>query len=264
MAAPTSTRGLSPADLDQIRAALASGRKPKVVFTAAAGQIAGQAGHVSELTDPAGSDEWIVVQFGKDELPFSPSDLALPIRGAAKTVPARTPNGRRTTTQAATSAPEPEPALAPAPAAPKGIREGKSMQPVNLPPAPAAEANGNARANGNNNGTAHANSNGNADAAKTAKPKPAKAPASLVVTLSYADREWTIGAMQGAKALAKPYVIRPAEALRMVALIDVPGVHEAVESIIANERAEAEGRAQRLRSELAEIETRLAELGHNA
>ena len=128
------------------------------------------------------------------------------------------------------------------------------MQPVNPPPAPAAEANG-SHANGNGNG--------NGGPAKAVKPKPAKAPASLVVTLQYADREWTIGAMQGAKALAKPYVIRPAEALRMVALIDVPGVHEAVESIIANERAEAEGRAQRLRSELAEIESRLSELTHN-
>jgi len=234
MAAPTSTRGLTPADLDQIRAALASGRKPKVVFTAAAGQIAGQAGHVSELTDPADSDEWIVVQFGKDELPFSPSDLALPTRGAAKTVPARTPNGRRTTTQAAPP-PEPEFVLdrAPAPA------KGKSMQPVNAPPIPRA-----AEANGNGPGK---DLNGNGVRPVKA-PKPARAPASLVVTLTYADREWTLGAMQGAKALAKPYVIRPAEALRMVALIDVPGVHEAVESIIANERVEADGRAQWLRS----------------
>jgi hypothetical protein len=80
------------------------------------------------------------------------------------------------------------------------------------------------------------------------------------VTLTYAEREWTIAATQGSRSLAKPYVIRPAEALRMVALIDVPGVHDAVESIIAAERTEAEHRALRLREELAEIESRLAEL----
>jgi len=46
----------------------------------------------------------------------------------------------------------------------------------------------------------------------------------------------------------------------MVALIDVPGVHEAVENIIEAERSEAEGKAVRLREELAELESRLAEL----
>ena len=87
-----------------------------------------------------------------------------------------------------------------------------------------------------------------------------KAPAGLTVTLAYADGEWTVAAAQGAKALAKPYVIRPAEALRMVSLVDVPGVQEAVEQILAAERAEAEEQAVRLRAELAEIEARLEEL----
>jgi hypothetical protein len=93
-----------------------------------------------------------------------------------------------------------------------------------------------------------------------ARPVKAKAPAGLTVTLAYAEGEWTVAANQGAKALAKPYVIRPAEALRMVSLVDVPGVQEAVEQIMAVERAEAEQQAQRLRAELAEIEARLAEL----
>jgi hypothetical protein len=88
----------------------------------------------------------------------------------------------------------------------------------------------------------------------------AKAPAGLTVTLAYTDGEWTVAAAQGAKALAKPYVIRPAEALRMVSLVDVPGVQEAVEQILAAERAEAEEQAVRLRAELAEIEARLEEL----
>ncbi len=47
----------------------------------------------------------------------------------------------------------------------------------------------------------------------------------------------------------------------MVSLVDVPGVQEAVEHILAAERAEAEQQAQRLRAELAEVEARLAELG---
>src|SRR5262249_277236 len=96
-----------------------------------------------------------------------------------------------------------------------------------------------------------------AKAVKAAKPKP---PASLVVTLAYADRQWTVPATPAPKPLAKPCVTKPTEARRMGALVDVPGVPEAVEAIIASERAEAEGRAVRLREELAELESRLAEL----
>src|SRR5215475_5978505 len=76
-------RGLSATDLDGIRTTLASGRKPKVVFTESAGQIAGQAGQVVELRDPA-DDEWVVVRFGRDELPFSPTDLLIPARQPAR------------------------------------------------------------------------------------------------------------------------------------------------------------------------------------
>jgi hypothetical protein len=94
-------------------------------------------------------------------------------------------------------------------------------------------------------------------AAKAVRPK---GPAGLTVTLAYAEGEWTVAAAQGSKSLAKPYVIKPGEALKMVALIDVPGVHEAVEHIMSAERAEAEQQAEKLRAELAEIEARLAEL----
>src|SRR5689334_819122 len=78
MATRTADPGLSTDELARIRDTLAAGRKPKVVFTANAGQIAGKVGQVVELTDPELSDEWVVVRFGHDELPFSPADLQLP------------------------------------------------------------------------------------------------------------------------------------------------------------------------------------------
>ena len=82
-------RGLSTDELQVIRDGLAAGRKPRVQFTEAAGQIAGQVGQVVALADPAESDEWVVVRFGRDELPFSPGDLRVAPRGAAarKAVP---------------------------------------------------------------------------------------------------------------------------------------------------------------------------------
>jgi hypothetical protein len=251
MAAPA--RGLTPADLTALREALAAGKKPKVVFTSSAGQMAGNAGVVVELTDPASSDEWIVVQFGRDQLPFSPADLAIPVRGAAaaaqrpaKRTEAKAPAARK----AAASAEPPGPPLLP-PVPPPG-KEAPTPRKEAAVTAPEPTRTGTV------NGTMTGTMNGNgAVAKKVAKPKP---PASLVVTLSYADQQWTVSAVQGSRALAKPYAIKPTEALRMVALIDVPGVHDAVEHIIASERADAEHRAVRLREELAEIESRLAEL----
>ncbi|ROT29549.1 hypothetical protein [Micromonospora sp. HM5-17] len=232
-AARTDEQGLSTEELEQIRDALANGRRPKVVFTEAAGQIAGQLGQVVELTDPAVSDEWVVVRFGRDELPFSPADLAVAPKGAA---------ARRAKA-------EPEPSVEPVPEPEfKVVRE-----PV---PAPREEA----RVTAVETTPASAAEAGPKPAKRAAKAARPKGPAGLTVTLSYADGEWTLAATQGTKALAKPYVIKPAEALKMVALVDVPGVQEAVEQILEAERREAEQQAERLRAELAEVEARLAEL----
>lgn len=220
--------GLSEDELRGIREMLASGRKPKVMFTEAAGQIAGQIGQVVELTDEAESEEWVVVRFGHDELPFSPADLCVPPKGA----------GRRSEAKAEPqpeAAPEPEFKVVRSPVV--AAREEVAVSAVETAAASEPKA---AR-----------------KATKVAKPK---VPAGLTVTLAYADGEWTLAATQGNKALAKPYVIKPAEALKIVGLIDVAGVQEAVEQIVTVERAEAEQQAEKLRAELAEIEARLAEL----
>jgi len=268
-----SARGLTPADLIAIREGVAAGKRPKVVFTSSAGQMAGNAGHVVEVTDPDVSDEWIVVQFGRDQLPFSPADLAIPVRAAAarRTEPRGRPANpeavpvKRTASTA--SAPHTSPTVSTA-SAPQASRRSAAAAPVPTPrkevavtqPAPVPTKPVPTRtATPPLNGANGATPNG----AEPKRPPKPKAPASLVVTLAYADREWTIGVNLGAKALAKPHAIKPTEALRMIALIDVPGVHDAVENIIAAERVEAQQRALRLREELAELESRLAELNRS-
>jgi len=278
MAAPTMTRGLTPADLDQIRGALGGGRRPKVTFTESAGQIAGQTGQVVALADPTHSDEWITVRFGKDELPFSPADLTVPGRAvkgraaatgrAASSAAAKqhteeeagVTRSRGTRAVAAKAAPAKKakpPAAEPAFVLDQPVRPAPTSTTAPKP----AEAAAQPTAEAATGPAADAEVKPKAEPRKAAKVKP---PASLVVTLSYTDREWTLAATQGTKALAKPYVITPTEALRIVALIDVPTVHEAVENIITAERAEAQGKAERLRAELAEIEARLAELAQHA
>jgi hypothetical protein len=267
----TVARGLSSADLEQIRHVLAGGRRPKVVFTQSAGQVAGQVGQVVALTDPAVSEEWLVVRFGRDELPFSPADLAIAPRGSAPPKATSKVNSARR-------------AAAPAPALPVPLpREeipvsAPASSKVDSPPVGVAKVNGAAKVNGRSARptpppvvespapppapagdavAADAPAERKSPARRAAKVKP---PASLTVTLAYADGEWTVGATQGHKALAKPYVIKAAEALRMVAMLDVPGVHEAVEEIVVSARNQAEQQAERLRAELAELEERLAEL----
>ncbi|MGV9979803.1 hypothetical protein ACWDUH_19210 [Micromonospora wenchangensis] len=226
-------QGLSDDEVRGFREALAAGRKPKVVFTASAGQIAGQVGQVVEVTDPAVSDEFVVVRFGRDELPFSPADLAVAPRGAGRRVVEARPEPAVEPVEP-TAKVEPEFVLD-TPRVPVQRREESRVEQQPVPvEKPAARR-----------------------PVKVAKPK---GPAGLTVTLAYADGEWTVAAQQGAKALAKPYVVKPAEALRMVALVDVPGVQEAVEQILSAERSEAEQQAEKLRAELAEIEARLAEL----
>jgi hypothetical protein len=231
--------GLSTADLERIRDTLSGGRRPKVMFTEAAGQIAGQTGQVVQLTDPEVSDEWLVVRFGHDELPFSPADLTFPPRHRS--------NGKSTSAPTPTTAKEdPMPTTAsalPAESTAPSVTESKSAKQPST-----TSANG---------GSPNGRPAGKATRGRAAKPK---TPPALTVTLAYADGEWTVAAQQGNKVLAKPYLIKPAEALKLVGMIDVPGVQEAVEQVVATERAEAEQRAEQLRAQLAEVEAQLAEL----
>lgn len=221
--------GLSAKELTQIRETIAAGKRPRVMFTEAAGQIAGQVGHVVRLEDQASHDDWILVKFGADVLPFPPSDLAMAPRGATKSA-----------AQPKAAAKKAEPAMPPEPEfkivrepVPAARQEKTVSEADNIPPAPRKPS-----------------------AKGKAKPLP-----SFTVTLSYTEGEWMVGAVQGSKTVAKPYVIKPTEALKMVALLDVPGVHEAVEHIMSAERAQAQAHAEKLRAELAELEAKLAELG---
>jgi len=262
-------RGLSSEDLEAIRDSLAAGRRPKVLFTEAAGQVAGQSGQVVGLTDPELSEEWVVVRFGRDELPFSPADLAIPGRGQAarRAGPSSRPApGPDHAAASAVVAPVASPAADnadPAPpvtghaqtAAPPRHRGQRQKQEEQVPE-PMLSTVDNAEAGAAETAAA----DGKAARRGPGRPVKPKPPAALTVTLAYTEGEWTVAAAQGTKALAKPYLIRPSEALKMVGLLDVPGVHEAVEQILAAERAGAEEQAQRLRAELAEVEAKLAEL----
>jgi hypothetical protein len=240
-------KGLTNTDLEQIRHVLEGGKRPRVMFTESAGQIAGQIGQVVALEDPDAGDEWIVVKFGGDALPFSPGDLQMPPRGAA---------ARR-----ADAVVSPPPAQT-EPAGRRPLAIGEDLIRTDKTTTSKTTIDQPARQESSVSDAAKP-----ADASAPAPRKPAarapkvKPPAGLTVTLAYTEGEWTVGATQGSKALARPYVIKPAEALKMVSMLDVPGVQEAVEQILTTERDNARAAAEKLRAELAEIEAKLAELG---
>src|SRR5262245_50464705 len=166
--------GLSEDDVRVLREGVEAGRKPKVMFTESAGQIAGQLGQVVGLTDPAESDDFVVVRFGRDELPFSPADLQVAPRGAkAAPRPVKVPEqaGPPPGPPILEDAPARRPAVEPAPVQAEPVTDSVSA----APPAPRKAAG------------------------RAAKPK---APAGLTVTLAYAEGEWLVSAAQGAKTLA--------------------------------------------------------------
>ncbi len=258
MASRRTTAGLSAEDLERIRQVLATGRKPRVVFTEAAGQIAGQIGQVVELTDPALSDEWLVVRFGHDELPFSPADLALPSRADS-----RGDRGRRSGRPSAVGTPAPQSsttvASAPTGGTAPSVTEERTVATVDttstVPAQPSrtraettgesAPASAPARAGGRQSGRA-----GRGKAA---------APA-MTVTLTYQEGTWTVTVLQGTRNVVKAAPVPAGKALPALTGLGVPEVDEALEKLVAAERAEVEHRAEQLRTELAQVEARLAEL----
>jgi hypothetical protein len=215
--------GLSAAELEGLRAAVTAGRKPKVTFTSAAGQIAGRSGQVVRFDDPGASDEWVVVRFGKDELPFAPTDLELP-DPKAKVAPAKAAQKAETI--------EPPPWTPAAPPAP---------EPTRNPVKPAAEVLAPAKP-------------------PARKPAAGKKAPELVVTLTCQDNHWSVQAHKGTRALVKSTPVKASEALKMVALLDAEPVQAIVEELVESARADAEQQAERLRQELARVEAALEDL----
>ncbi len=241
--------GLSTSDIDGLRDAMGTGRRPKVVFTPAAGQIAGQIGQVVELGDPKASDEWITVRFGKDELTFSPAEVA---------IPAKQPRQSRKR--------EPQPAAPPPPPlAPPLTKEefvasnghagaSRGGTTAEHPTGNGAAGGRDADAGAGNAGSAKSGKSGSARKGRT------KVPAELSVTLSWHDGQWSVQAQRGSRTVVRATPVPAHGAVKMVSLLESPAVQTAVEEIVEATRVAAEEHADQLRRELAEVEALLTEL----
>ncbi|MFD0593939.1 hypothetical protein ACFQZ4_16860 [Catellatospora coxensis] len=92
----------------------------------------------------------------------------------------------------------------------------------------------------------------------------ARLPARLSVTLAYANGQWLVEVRKGRALLGSRHLVKSAEALNMLALLDVPGVRRSVEEALTVDQTEAARQAERMRSELAELEAKLAGLSEMA
>jgi MFS family permease len=88
----------------------------------------------------------------------------------------------------------------------------------------------------------------------------AKLPARLTVTLAYTNGQWVVEVRRGRALLGSRHLVRSAEALSMLSILDVPGVRDSVEKALAVDQTEAARQADRMRSELSELEAKLAGL----
>lgn len=227
---------LSSADIAHLEAVLAQGKKPKVVFTDAAGQVAGRTGKVVAL-DPGGVDDFVHVAFGSDELSFSAAELRLPAPGEG----ARRAPRQRSNEPVAPSGPgllpdEPAPKTQPAVSERKTVTAPEAPQPVAAEPAGAPKK-------------------------KAARPRAAAAKhPELSITLTYEDGEWSVAATRGARTVVKGAKVAHSNALAMCQASGSDEVAEVVDEVVEKIRSEAAEEASRLRRQLEEAEARLAEL----
>ncbi len=228
---------LSSADITHLESVLAQGKKPKVMFTESAGQVAGKAGKVVAF-DEAREGDFVLVAFGSDQLPFSPAELRLPERGESGR--AKAPRQRPA---AAEPAPPQGPGLLPdepdaRPADKTAERKTVSQTASGSKPEAAPVRKKTTRA-------------------RTVKDKHPE----LTVTLVYEDGEWAVSAAKGARTLVRGVHVSHAAALTMCTAAESAEVTEVVTEVVDRIRSEAEAEAEALRKRLEEAEARLAELG---
>jgi hypothetical protein len=212
-------KGLTDEHIQTLRDAVAAGRKPRVLF--ADSQFGdGATGQVVAIGDPdAQGPEYVSVRVKvdgvTDTLRFGPAELQLPSAARPPRTAARTRSPRKVA------------------AKPKGPEQQESAVRSQPPPSPAAPD-------------------------KPAATRPAakrKGAASVTITLASQGVSWTVSAVRGGRSLVKAQPAAPGVVMALAELLGDEGLAGAVSDINEVARAEAEQRAERLRSELAEVES---------
>jgi len=229
----------------QLRNELAAGRRPRVRVSGP--QIpTGTIGTVLQVGDPnTDGGDFITVRVKiagvTDELVFSPRELSMVGRGRAAAPPAspavkRTPSSSRTRRSEGSSV---------APAVNASGRRGAGRSGASTSkrsPSDTTPERGSSRA--------PTRPKTPAGSPRRAAPVPA-----VTVTIASAGSSWSVTAHRGARMVVKKAPVPPGVVAAVAALLNQPGVEDAVAVVNDTARGEAEARAEKLRAELAEVET---------
>ncbi len=246
----------APLDVDSARAALAADKLVRVGIVPTGYFPDGGSGRLRSVGDPAvDGEEFIQVEVNiggsKDVIPFAPSDLTPIKRGQTSPDPITAP---KTTRVAAPRAKSARPASIVSNVESLDARRADSRtasSPVATPIEAAAPAK-------------PATADSAPAIAKPAPKKPAprgkRAPVTITIsTTGVENTGWQVEARLGAKVMVKAAAVSPARAAQLVATLDNAALTEFVADVLAEHRAQAQARADRLAQELAAVQAELAE-----
>ncbi len=225
----------------QLRDQVAAGRRPRVRVSGPQFPT-GTIGTVLAVGDPStDGGDFITVRVKiagvTDELSFSPRELSMVGRGRAAAPPAspavkRTPSSPRTRRSQGSPAGDASGRLG-------AIRSGVSAS--RRSPSDTTPERGPSGA--------PARAKARDGSPRRAAPLPA-----VTVTIASAGSSWSVTAHRGARVIVKKTPISPGVVAALAALLNQPGVEDAVAAVNDTARGEAEARAEKLRAELAEVE----------
>jgi hypothetical protein len=230
----TNGTGLTAEQVSTLREEVAAGRAPRVHVDGSQ-FAAGTAGTVKRVGDPAvDGDDFITVRLKingvTDELLFGPKELTRGPRRAGKppAQTAKTVKTAKTARSTTTRTPAPRrPTASPTRAATAAVVATSSPPVAKTAPARAAARK----------------------AGRRAGPS-----APVTITINSVDATWSVTARRGSRSVLKNAAVNPGAVAAIAALLDQPGLEEAVAAVNDTARLEAESRAEQLRAELAQIQ----------
>jgi hypothetical protein len=246
MAAQRDT-GLADEQVVQLREDVTAGRRPRVRVSGPQFP-SGTIGTVVRVGDPStngGDFIRVRVKVGgvTDELGFSPRELSKAGRGRAatrSTSPAVTAGTQRASSpRSSGSGVTP---VTPTVAEPARLRAGTSV--VGASTRSSSDSTG-------KRGEARPPAPAKAAARSQSRAVPGPA---VTFTITSSGTSWSVSAHRGARVLVKKASVSPGVVAAVAALLDQPGVEDAVAAVNDTARGEAEARAEKLRAELAEVE----------
>jgi hypothetical protein len=250
---------LSEGDVALLRERLAAGKKPRVVLLVdTAVGAKGTSVPVISFSEPA-VGEFISVRLHDDVVPFSPTELSLPVRAR------RTPEAAATTPPAQSAPPSPAvlPLNGPTESQTEARRPARLVavpEPEETPADPPKDPpKDKATETPEPRQTPSANGPAATSASQRRAPRRSARSGGFSVTMRFSGRTWSYESTRGGRrSSARPLNLAAVRAF--ADRLDDPALRRDLQGAIEVCRQQAQTRAETLRAELEQVEVELAEL----